>query len=546
MRRLLVVVGLLAVAFTVAQSPASAHARLVSSTPAEGTLLAAPPEQVVLTFDEEVDAALSSVELAAPGRPPRQLDLGVGQAPDELRAALPDGLVGRQVVVWRAVATDDGHAQEGRLSFTVSGAPAAAAAAVVAPARPPSGRAAGAVYGTARWLALLGFCVVVGTAFFGAVCTGDEPVPTGRRRALLGGWVLLLGASLVALLMYGGAVSGRPLGQVLDGDVLRAGATSPVGVTLAIRLLLVAIAAPVAIAGRRVGAVAVGAWAAAAAATWSLIGHSRSGGAPLLMVPVDAAHLCCAAVWLGGLVALLASGRALAATAVRRFSTVAMTCVAVLVATGVVQAWRRVGTSAALADTGYGRLLVGKLALVAATLAAAGLVRRRLRATRRPGIRRGVLVEAALGTAVLAVTSVLVVTEPAREEHAQVVAARAAAAIRPVRPADPVTATAPFDTGRPGGQGRLAIEVVPQVGPTSVHLAVLTADGRPADARVVVALRPVGSTGSGLAITMQRLDVGHFVSRGAIVPAPGSWEIGVGVLLPDGGRASTRAAFTVR
>jgi copper transport protein len=260
-------------------------------------------------------------------------------------------------------------------------------------------------------------------------------------------------------------------------------------------------------------------------------------------------HLVAAAVWLGGLVALLASGRGLGSAAVRRFSTVALTCVAVLVSTGVVQAWRRVGSTAALTDNGYGRLLLLKLGLVIATLAAAAAVRHRLRRSRAAlslPLHRGLLIEAALGVTVLGVTSALVVTQPARDEHAHVVAAREASSIRPVAPVEPVNATAPFNTGAPGGRGQLAIEILPQVGETTVHLAVLTSGQQPLDARVVVALRRSGSTGTGLPVRMQRIGVGHYVSTGAVLPSAGDWELGVGVLLPDGGRAATTAAFTVR
>ena len=549
-RRLLAVVGLLLAALVAGQSPASAHARLVSSSPADGAVTATAPADVVLTFDEEVDPALSSVELAAPGQPPRALDV-VGRS-TVLRVALPAGAVGQQVVLWRAVATDDGHPEEGRLSFTITGG--AASAAIVrrptaAAGRVPSGAVSSAIYGMARWLAMLGFCVLVGTAFFSAVCVRGPAPSVGRTRSLRAGLALLSASTLVAVLTYGAAVSGRPLRDVLDRAVLGAGVTSRVGVALGLRLLLVLIAAEVAVVGRRPGAIAVVAWAGVTAATWSMTGHSRSGGDAWLMVPLDVVHLLAAAVWLGGLVALLASGRELGAAAVRRFSSVALTSVGVLVTTGVVQAWRRVGSSAALTDNGYGQLLLVKVGFVVATVTAAGVVRHRLGSgtsdLARP-LRRGVLVEAALGVLVLGVTSALVVTQPGREEHAQVVAAREVSTIRPVAPVQPVTATAAFDAGTPGGQGQLAIEVVPQVGPTTVHLAVLTADQQPLDAQVVVALRRTGSTGSGVRVRMHRVGVGHFVSAGAVLPSAGAWQLGVGVLLADGGRAATTASFTVR
>jgi copper transport protein len=113
---------------------------------------------------------------------------------------------------------------------------------------------------------------------------------------------------------------------------------------------------------------------------------------------------------------------------------VALTCVAVITATGLYQAWREVGLSwTALVTTDYGWLVVAKvLGLVAliglgafARWVLRGAVRRPTETTAEdklpvrlfilPHLRQSVLLELTIGGAVLIFTSVLVNTVPAKE-----------------------------------------------------------------------------------------------------------------------------------
>ncbi len=121
-----------------------------------------------------------------------------------------------------------------------------------------------------------------------------------------------------------------------------------------------------------------------------------------------------------------------------RFSQVAFAAVVVIVATGVIQGWRQVGSYDALFDTAYGRLLVFKVVLFAGMLVAASFSRTWIRnravaqaralalspgpgavaasADRGPAglavLRRSVAAEVALAVGVLAVTAMLVNAVP--------------------------------------------------------------------------------------------------------------------------------------
>jgi putative copper resistance protein D len=146
----------------------------------------------------------------------------------------------------------------------------------------------------------------------------------------------------------------------------------------------------------------------------------------------DMLHLCAAGVWIGGLVPLaifLARVHAsfsldeMVPRALRRFSTLSLCCVSVLVASGISNSWLLVGSVHALFTTAYGRLLLFKLALFG-ILVGFGALNRFIVKTKLakapaeldllPQLRRNVMCEACLGAAVVAIVACLGVTPPAQ------------------------------------------------------------------------------------------------------------------------------------
>lgn len=113
-------------------APAAAHASLVSTDPADGSVVAAPPEQVVLTFNEPV--RLDGAD-AVQGFAPDGSDWAVqAQARDTAVVVTPVGDPGTGTVVlsWRVV-SEDGHEVSGALTFTIGEATGAPVASPEAP-----------------------------------------------------------------------------------------------------------------------------------------------------------------------------------------------------------------------------------------------------------------------------------------------------------------------------------------------------------------------------------------------------------------------------
>ncbi|MFM1723346.1 CopD family protein [Rhodococcus sp. PAM 2766] len=93
---------------------------------------------------------------------------------------------------------------------------------------------------------------------------------------------------------------------------------------------------------------------------------------------LDAAHVLAAATWFGMLTALALTARSRGAWAslLPRYSTIAWRCVWVLAVTGVINAAVRLGGIGPLVTTGYGRVVLAKVAALAALLAAGWWLRR--------------------------------------------------------------------------------------------------------------------------------------------------------------------------
>jgi putative copper export protein/mono/diheme cytochrome c family protein len=189
---------------------------------------------------------------------------------------------------------------------------------------------------------------------------------------------------------------------------------------------------------RGIGAVALSSCFMATLA-WAGHGGGEPGISGLIQVAGDGLHLVAAGAWIGGLVpfalvmakALRARDEAwtaVAADVTRRFSAFGVVVVSVLMLTGLANTWFLVGSFPRLIGTAYGQLLLGKIALVIAMVAVAGVNRLvlmpRLDRAAEPAsvlgrLRRNGLVEIGLGLAILAVVGTLGTMPPAAHTQVQ-------------------------------------------------------------------------------------------------------------------------------
>jgi putative copper resistance protein D len=158
---------------------------------------------------------------------------------------------------------------------------------------------------------------------------------------------------------------------------------------------------------------------------WAGHANAQTGLEGAVRHIADASHALAAGAWIGSLRPLAASlhGQSFDvddARNVRRYGRLGLLCVAVLVASGAVNAAYTLGAPAHLVDSSYGRLLVTKLLAFGALLAVAAVNRWRLtpvivqpvsasraKAMARIRMRRLVWLEAGLGLAIVSLAGTL-------------------------------------------------------------------------------------------------------------------------------------------
>jgi methionine-rich copper-binding protein CopC len=175
-----VTVTLLAgLALLLGATPALAHARLLSSDPADGASRDTAPQEITLTFNEAMTPGFNTITVVGPDGGTHYETGEITVEGTVVRAALqPLGAAGRYEVGFRVVSAD-GHPVTGSVVFTLTvagpGANTAAAApsaGPVAPAPAPAAAPADTEGGTPVWPWIVGAVVLVGGGVFAALRMG--------------------------------------------------------------------------------------------------------------------------------------------------------------------------------------------------------------------------------------------------------------------------------------------------------------------------------------------------------------------------------------
>jgi copper transport protein len=386
-------------ALLVAPAAAFAHATLLRSEPAAGSSVASSPHVVRLVFDDSVrvgpgiEAVRNGGGSVLAGRARTQGR--VETVP--LRPNLPDGVYS---VRW-SVVSDDGHIVEGVVPFRVGPGGAAEAGLRIQSTDRPADVAA-------RWAFLLGVLLAGGTALVhlivGAPRAGRGLLAVGYALTVAGAAASLalqpttrtryaltqevaIGVAAAGLLLLGATRRGRR--PVRDDSRPRAGAA--VELLPALGLLVLP----------------------------TLGGHALDPGRSRVEVPLDLAHVTGAALWIGGLAALVSTPELAG-----RVSRTAVAAVALLVVTGPLRALGELSAVHQLWTTGYGRALIVKSGLLLALVALGFANRRRLS-------RRRLAAELVLLAVLVAVVGFLTDSRPGRRAALAAVAARGPAPLPP-------------------------------------------------------------------------------------------------------------------
>ncbi|RWA67675.1 copper resistance CopC/CopD family protein [Mesorhizobium sp.] len=499
------------IALLVSPCRAFAHAALVATDPADGTVLMQSPAHFSLTFSEPVSPLV--LTLVRPDG--TRLALTYFRLTDRtVEIDNPETLKsGTHVLSWRVI-SEDGHPVGGSALFSV-GAPTAA---------PIAGETPDWSLRTMIWIGKVflyaGLYLGVGGAF--SLAWLAEYRRCGRR-FVIGALLCGLAAAPFSLGLQGLDSLGAPLARFAAPVVWQTALatsfswTALVGL-IALGLALLSLVAPG--ASRKLLALAglVGVGLALAAS-----GHASAAEPQWLMRPLVFLHGTAIAFWTGALAPLglvLRHQPAEAKVFLRRFSRTILPVVAVLAASGIVLAIVQVQTPAALINTAYGRLLLLKLALLLFLFTLASVNRWTLTAPAEAGdtevqrrLVRSIGIEMLIALAVFGVAAGWRFTPPPR--------ALAIAAAQPVS-VHIHTLKAMADLSiTPGHAGQVAASIV-----------VMTGDFGPLDAKQVT-------------LVLSKPDSGiEPIKRPATKPGDGTWRID-NLVIPISGRWNARLDILV-
>jgi copper transport protein len=389
----------LAVAFLVLLFPSAAyaHASLRVEAPTFGQRLHWAPREVVLRFDQVVEALPNGVVVV--DRQGRNYAAASRTDDRMLRTPLRALPRGRYTVRWRAMSLD-GHVVSGVYTFGVRAAADNVTQAVGAggPTRTED---------IVRWLWFLALALVVGGLGF-RLLVAREPLGRPFYLATGAGVVGVLEVATAAFLLRCEDALQLPFADFFYSDLTPIAQGTRLGQAFVVMELGFALVAAVIFLAWLTDRELL-LWPAfllelGFSSGLSLSGHSATSASASF---ADWVHLSSAAIWIGGLVqlALLPSGKR--RRAIPAFSQLAAVCVALLVGAGVYLSVLRLPALHDLWRSGYGHVLLVKLALVLCVLAWAGLHRFFF----VPG-RRSIVGECAVAIAVLLAAAVLVDSKP--------------------------------------------------------------------------------------------------------------------------------------
>jgi copper transport protein len=439
----------LCVASLVHPAVAWAHAHLKKSAPAAKSTLDTSPREIRLWFTEQPELSFTTITLADSAAV--AIPLGTVQkdpdGPMAVRVPITGTLAGGLYTVSWKTAAADGHPSAGKFTFRVAAAaavvPAAAPAPAVvaepaspppqaAPVEPKEPSALTPLFVAVRAISFAMLLSVIGAVAFRSVvlsravgldASTSDDIAARTASFAAGASAVLMLAALAKLYLEMRMLRGN---AAMDAEHLRTMTMSTSWGSAWRAQLLAALGAFVGfvVAQRRMAA---GWWLATLAAialafASAFGGHAASAEqARTLSVATDALHILAAAGWMGSLlwlvVAVVGPGRSASrvASLVHAFSPAALAFASIIAVTGLVSAWLRLGVLSALWGSGYGQVLLVKLAVLA-VLAAVGLHNwRRVRPTLGTDeatvrLERSAKLELAVGLLIIVVTAILVAT----------------------------------------------------------------------------------------------------------------------------------------
>ncbi|WP_178019844.1 copper resistance protein CopC [uncultured Paenibacillus sp.] len=431
-------------AFLLMLAPASAfaHAYVVSSNPAANEMLDTSPVEIVIDFNEPLEEGFHELAVIGPnGDNVTNGEAGINpEKPSRLtvnlRPNLPEGLY---TAKWNVV-SGDGHAISGTIPFQIGRGDSSSAPQVHPTTDGGSSFPEWSLL-LVRWLFYAGTAGYLGAVVFHARLlprldsNWPERLKRRSRTVWTAGFIASSAGILLSLPQQTASDAGGGWREAFDPGLWRQTLVyTTFGEIWTIQILLLGgwflwtlflLRSSRTTRPRLLPLAGALLFALALLFSKAFIGHAATAELRGFAITADFLHLAAALIWLGGVGALAFLLPAAAQPAVedktrpaeprqlslywrtiRRFSTLAIWMVALLLGTGVYSSLLHVPTLYSLTHTAYGRVLLAKIALTAICLLLGGWSFLRGRRAEKP-LYAGVWTELGAGLAVLVLAAVL-------------------------------------------------------------------------------------------------------------------------------------------
>ncbi|CAN5277587.1 copper resistance CopC/CopD family protein [soil metagenome] len=406
---------------------AAAHATLDGASPETQSTVGVPPTEVRLRFNTAVTATSRAIQVLAPDRTVLSGSSRVSR--DGRFVTAPVSRLARgsaYTVRWR-VTGSDGHSPAGVFTFGVG---------VKAPPPTEAVGAGGATWkdNVSRWLLFAGIAFVIGPLAVRLLILPGPLPPALERRFHLVTTIAAFAVIDVGIAAFVARASNAlqlPGSDLLYGDLQPFAEKTRFGIAFLVMTVGFAVVAALLMLAWVFDRLELR-WPALALSLVLVTGLSLSGhqgtepNATALSALADWVHLVAASVWVGGVATLALVVWPLAPELRRRaflgFSRLAVGLVAAMVLGGAYLALVRLLELSDLWETGYGQLLLVKIAIVALALGWGGVhhtfVRPRLEAGGQPRVRGSLIGESAVALFVLLAAALLTNGSPPPVEPA--------------------------------------------------------------------------------------------------------------------------------
>lgn len=501
-----------------------AHASLLDSSPAVNEVLDEAPDKARLKFNEPVSPL--QLRLITPDGAVHDVS-DVKTRGDTIRLSLPERTnEGSHALSWRVISAD-GHPVGGTVVFTIGDAGG----------NPEPVADAHTTRDILIWLSRLGWLTAlvigVGLALWPTLASAAQRRPRRLQQRLLGLGII---TTLLNLGLLGVDALDAPLTGLFTWKVWRTALGTSYALSALLALLTLAIIAlnrP-----RRGRAWLTGLALVLLGATLAASGHASTTPPAGLARPAVWLHAVAATLWVGALLPLAASLKNNGTPRLlQRFSRLIPAVLVLLVASGGILIYLQFDAPAALWQTGYGRVLAAKLALVAVLLVLGAWNRYRLTdpflrgdSGARHRLQRVIALEFVLAIAILGVVSLWRFTPPPRAAHAH---------------ASAQTVTAHVHKG--DIQARLTLHPAhgQQGASLNIRLRDTAADKALSAQAVAVKFSNTGAGIEPLAFDATQDDDGHWQAENLKLPATAHWDVELGVLVSDFERERLRTTLNM-